>query len=169
MNKVNNQILDQQLKIKSVTIIKQRESKKKSKLLELYSLAIEKKLLSRPTIDPYSRQITNSKSKCRVKPVPAKKQAVQSKPLQERVENIPLPLEKTLVDEINKKKLSIVPENTTSAQQQEEEVKHRYNPTPSLSNKRAPEPLEEEPEQKRIKLTIIIERSSEGATYKIKK
>lgn len=168
MEKVNNQIIiEQKLKINSVKIFKKRESGKCSKLFERYSLAIEKKLLSiRPTID-IKRQPTKPKLACRVKPVPVEQQAVQSMPLQELVENIPLPVEKSLEDEINKKILSINPENTTSAQQQQQEVNQQCNPT-SLSNKRAPEPLEEEPERKRIKLTIIIVRRSEGATYRIK-
>lgn len=163
MEKVNNEIIEQKLKINSLKIFKKRESGKCSRQLEKYSSAIEKKLISiKPAID-FKRQP-------KVKPVPVEQKAVQSMPLQELVENIPLPVEKTLEDEINnkKKRLSINSVNITSAEQQHEEVNQQCNPKPSISNKKAPEPLEEEPERKRIKLTIIIERRSEGATYRIK-
>ncbi|CAO1395924.1 unnamed protein product [Diamesa hyperborea] len=91
------------------------------------------------------------------------------------------PIEKTLEDEIRKKfeKPLPRPEMTCAFEdtvQNQEEADHQFNPTPpQYTNKRAPEPLEQEPERKKIKLTIIIERRSEGEnsrkseTYRIKR
>ncbi|CAO1406405.1 unnamed protein product [Diamesa tonsa] len=165
--------------------------------------------------DPFTRRRTKPKMACGGEAVEnvAKQQPEKRLPLQDLVENIPLPIEKTLEDEIKKKFENSLPrpemtwafedpiettledeirkkfekslprpemtwafEDEATTVQNQEEADHQFNPTPPrYNNKRAPEPLEQEPERKKIKLTIIIERRSEGdnnrksETYRIKR
>lgn len=115
-------------------------------------------------VDPFARRPTRPKISCGVKTIQTVQEPqheAQKKPLEETtenalkalehelLENIPLPIAKTLEDEIINKKLIKLYENRQF-----------------VVKKRAPEPHEEEPEQKKIKLTIIIERAIEDPRNK---
>ena len=110
-------------------------------VVENIQLPIEKTLE-----DPFTRRPTKPKMACGGEAVQSLGKPASEKklPLHEQVENIPLPIEKTLEDEIKKKSVNYKRRSVQS------------------TKKRAPETLEQEPKQKKIKLTITIKKRSEG-------